>query len=549
MRLPAGLRETGGTIEKDSGLPQEHSTGQRTILGLLSSLLLFMPCMGSLQAAEQLEVQLDGMVLPINIDDISSWVSRHDSEGSELIIWLRLLDPVSKQGLQKLLNASLISNRSMARQMLRSWAGLKLLDEISDLVQVDGDKRGMIFLNTLEQLLKSQEQVTTLELLKALPASRIRIDLDELLKVANRWRIQLEGHQELLKSLRGLPASSRAMPSGRHSQSLLLRQPQFISLRVKHRQAPLRLQFWKSSKSAPSRQSWVALMPGLGGAPDHFRWLAKGLSDQGWPVVVLEHPGSDAQAVQALLEGRRPPPGAEVLPDRLSDLSALLKAHNQGELPIAKQQLVLMGHSLGALTAVLATGAVPHEGLEKRCQKALDGIPLTNLSQLLQCQLTDVPLARFERPKDLTAIIGLNSFGSLLWPLKGHDLVKVPVLFAGGTLDLITPPSSEQLALLLALSPHSLSRVILFEGGSHFSVIQVSDNSSSSSNDDDLFRLGDDLVGIHPESVRKLLSSEIKTFLTQVEANRVLEKSHHLETDGLRMHRLNRSGIEKLPLP
>ena len=46
--------------------------------------------------------------------------------------------------------------------------------------------------------------------------------------------------------------------------------------------------------------------------------------EKGWPVVLLEHPGSDARAVKALLDGSRTLPGAEVLPERLADLKVEL---------------------------------------------------------------------------------------------------------------------------------------------------------------------------------------------------------------------------------
>ena len=168
-------------------MPLERSTGQRIVVGLLSSLVLGLSGLLPLKAAEQLEVQLDGMVIPIKIEDLAQWGKSKPEDRSELSIWLRLLDRESREGLQKLLQAPLLNNRSMARQMLHSWAGLKLLDEISDLVRVDGDSRGTIFLNTLEQLLKQQSQVTAMDLLEALPAERIRIDLDELLLDAKRW--------------------------------------------------------------------------------------------------------------------------------------------------------------------------------------------------------------------------------------------------------------------------------------------------------------------------------------------------------------------------
>jgi len=547
MQLPAEMRETGTTSEEDSGLPLERSTGQRIVVGLLSSLVLGLSGLLPLKAAEQLEVQLDGMVIPIKIEDLAQWGKSKPEDRSELSIWLRLLDRESREGLQKLLQAPLLNNRSMARQMLHSWAGLKLLDEISDLVRVDGDSRGTIFLNTLEQLLKQQSQVTAMDLLEALPAERIRIDLDELLLDAKRWYQHIQSQQQLVQALRSVPVRGETMASGDGVEALPSLGAQLIKLRVAHRRDPLPLHLWKPAPSAPSRGGWVALMPGLGGSPDHFRWLAAGLSLQGWPVVVLEHPGSDAKAVQELLEGRRPPPGAEVLPDRLADLKAVLTAHDQGELPLPGERLVLMGHSLGALTAVLAAGAIPADGLEQRCRRALDGLPLTNLSRLLQCQLADVSLPTVDPRHDLQGIVALNSFGSLLWPRSGDASIEVPVLLAGGTLDLITPPASEQLALLLTISSHPASRALLFEGGSHFSPIQVPSDPAPGAGQD-LFRLGDELVGIKPQAVQRQLLVEITSFLEQVEKRERLEISAHLEIDGLRLHRLNRAGIERLNL-
>ena len=93
------------------------------------------------------------------------------------------------------------------------------------------------------------------------------------------------------------------------------------------------------------------------GHPNHFHWLARSLMQAGWPVLVLEHPGSDAAAVQGLLEGRQSFDGAAALRDRLADLEAVLEAQQRGDLNIPGTEVVLMGHSLGALTALLAMGS------------------------------------------------------------------------------------------------------------------------------------------------------------------------------------------------
>ena len=187
-------------------------------------------------------------------------------------------------------------------------------------------------------------------------------------------------------------------------------------LAVGHRSRPLRLERW-IPQSPRADRTWVLMMPGLGGDPNHFHWLARSLMQAGWPVVVLEHPGSDAAAVHALLEGRQSFDGAAALRDRLADLVAVLDAQRRGDLNIPGTDVVLMGHSLGALTAVLASGAHPVPGMEQRCEGALAGLPLTNLSELLQCELAAGRVlegnAMASPPR---AVVGLNSFGGLIWP-------------------------------------------------------------------------------------------------------------------------------------
>ena len=523
-----------------------RSIGKWVVVRLLGSLLLVVVGVLPLKAAEQLEVQLEGMVIPIRIGELTDWGRSEGGSSSELTTWLDLLDNETRINLLELLQAPLVRDQSMARQMLGSWAGRRLLDAVSDLIRVDDDSSGDAVLRTLERLLDRQAQVTTLDLLEALPARSVRIDLDGLLEVASRLRQQLQNHQQLLQALDRFPSLSVSPQSALALDAGPEITPELVVLSVPHRARPLSLEVWRPSLSSlHSRSSWVLMMPGLGSSPDHFRWLAITLSRHGWPVVLLEHPGSDAKAVQALLMGRQPPPGAEVLPDRLEDLQAVLMAHQQGRLQLPGQRLVLAGHSLGSLTALLAAGADPEPGLAERCAKALDDLSLTNLSRLLQCQLSDVPLPKQKPIPQLEAIVALNSFGSLLWPGHGDAAVPVPVLFAGGTFDLITPPLSEQLDLLLATPAHPASRVLLVEGASHFSPVRV-EAQPGKDQEDDLFQLGEELVGVQPLAVQSVLAAEIRIFLEQVESGEALVGSSHQQLGSLRMHRLDRSAVENL---
>ena len=317
-------------------------------------------------------------------------------------------------------------------------------------------------------------------------------------------------------------------------------------LPASHRSQGVRVQIWSGPRKSSDQSSWVLLMPGLGGDPEHFHWLARSIAANGWPVAVLDHPGSDAAAVQALLEGRRPFVGKQALLDRTKDLETALRAKRFGQLPIQGDQVVLIGHSLGALTALLAVGVQPVDGLRERCTHALDDLPLTNLSQLLQCELAAGGVLNAQRPTTpLRAVVGINSFGNLVWPMSASGRIEQPLLLMGGTLDLITPPLSEQLALLSALGGHPASRAVIVEGASHFSPIRV-EGQLGGGTGEDLFRLGEEFVGVQPLEVQRLLSEELILFLQQVESDEPMGVSRHLRSGSIRWHRLNRQDADRL---
>ncbi len=503
-----------------------------------------LPC----EAAQKLEVQFEGMSIPIEIKELLEWSRTRDNYGSELFSWLRLLDSQSRDGLLRLLNAPLLKDQSMGRQMLRSWVGRQLLDEVSDLIRLDNDSSGEKVIEKFESLLESQPEVSTLDLLEALPAKSIYLDLDALLKLASRWRAELKIQEELVIALRKIPSTSEVISATRLKATKESLQPSMALkfLTVDHREDPLSLHVWTPADSNNlSRSSWIVFMPGLGGSQDHFRWLAESLSREGWPVVVLQHPGSDAKAVQALLEGKRSAPGAEVLPDRLADLNSVLAAKKNGNITLKGEKVILMGHSLGALTSFLAAGAYPVSGLYNRCSKVLDSLALTNLSQLLQCQIVDVKLLKQNNIEELNAIVAINSFGSLLWPDPGDANIQVPLLLTGGTYDLITPPLSEQLGLLIATKPNLYSRVLLIEGASHFSPIRVEGQVDQKSGDD-LFQLGEAIVGVQPVLAQGLLASEIIRFLSNLELGIGVETSIHMQRGPLKLHILDRFKAKEL---
>ncbi len=486
------------------------------------------------------------MSIPISIKELIDWSNGEEETNSELASWLYLLGFKERKSLAKFLATPLVRDKSMARQILQSWSGRKLLDEVSDLILMDEDSSGESVLDTLETLLNKKDEVTTLDLLNSLSVKAIHIDLDGWIEVANNWRSELNKQQKLISDLLSIDKKS-AKSYKRNFLPFEIKESEYklISLNVSHRNEPLNLEIWNPSFREKTRKNWILLMPGLGGDRNHFNWLARSLSHNGWPVVVLDHPGSDSLALEALVKGRLHLPGAEVIPDRLNDLDSVLNAKKSGKIDISAEKVVLMGHSLGALTAIFASGVKIDNQLENRCQKVFDNLSLTNLSSLLQCQLVDITLKDRENMENLSAIVGMNSFGSFLWQKNLDNQMNIPLFLTGGTFDLVTPSISEQLGLLLALSSSPLSRVLLIEGASHFSPIRVQGQMKQSEGKD-LFNLGESIVGYHPLSVQSLLSFEILRFLENLEEKKSIPSNTNQIKDELKFHILDRTLIEKL---
>jgi len=171
-----------------------------------------------------------------------------------------------------------------------------------------------------------------------------------------------------------------------------------------------------------------------------------------------------------------------------------------------------MGHSLGALIALLYEGNQPTDQLEDKCDSALKDFALTNLSKLLQCQLSEIPFPKKNNTNKASAIVGFNSFGSLVWPKENSAGIKTPTLLIGGTYDLITPLMNEQFRVFSALNNPS-NRFLIIEGASHFSPIRI--NKSFEENND-LFKVSESFIGSDPIIVQDLSAKFIVEFLKNI---------------------------------
>mgnify|MGYP003314409531 CR=1 FL=1 len=89
----------------------------------------------------------------------------------------------------------------------------------------------------------------------------------------------------------------------------------------------------------------IIFMPGLGGDINNFRWIGIELSRRGWPVLFIDHKGSNSRALLEVLEGSNTiPSSADFFLYRIKDLSAVIKAHNNGKFGLANNSYLSLIH-------------------------------------------------------------------------------------------------------------------------------------------------------------------------------------------------------------
>ena len=97
-----------------------------------------MPLAPPAQAAQDLVVQLDGLTLPLDIDQLATWARNPAHPRGDLGVWFDLLQPGSRQDLLRLLRAPLVQDRSLGRQLIESWAGEQVLGAMGEVISGAG---------------------------------------------------------------------------------------------------------------------------------------------------------------------------------------------------------------------------------------------------------------------------------------------------------------------------------------------------------------------------------------------------------------------------
>ena len=122
----------------------------------------------------------------------------------------------------------------------------------------------------------------------------------------------------------------------------------------------------------------------------------------------------------------------------------------------------------------------------------------------------------------------------------------MPVLFIGGTYDLITPLTSEQFKLFLSTTSNPLNRFLIIEGASHFSPIRINEDNSENLEVIDIFKIDNSFIGSNPILVQNLSLKVIVEFLENLKNNESIKISKNQTESNLNFHILDRNTLKEI---
>ncbi|MEO0539404.1 MAG: alpha/beta hydrolase [Cyanobacteria bacterium P01_A01_bin.105] len=393
-------------------------------------------------------------------------------------------------------------------RFLHTRQGEYLLNILADVIRTAGRRqdlralRGPLILSAAD----GPEGLTLLNVLRNFPTSTVRVDLAKGFAIArelDRTVLQTSAALDYINREANRQADERPLTNDDKAAISRATQPgpYPIERTALRRNTPLPVDIYApvSVTGQPlTERPAVVISHGLGYDETVFRYLAEHLASHGFVALAVEHRGSSAAQINALLTGR----SAMVVPDnefteRPQQITALLddlEAQTNWQQLIDFNRIGILGQSFGGYTALSLAGAdLNFERLETACPP---GTLSLNISLLLQCQALDLRTANQQQldlsDRRVRAAIAINPITSVLFGEASLNQVRRPTLILAGGADTVAPALAEQIYPYTWLTTPDRYLMVM-PLGTHFSVSAMSDTGSEA------FALPPEFIGQQPD--------------------------------------------------
>lgn len=454
---------------------------------------LFPTVLNPALSAERIFVNYSLFGRSISIRALETY-AREGKLTGELVSYARFIKPKQlaqlREGLLQKIEFSPIS----LSQFLYSSTGQIILGRGSQVIQTPVSQGSFYALRSALILAANDpEGFTPLSVLRHYPSPEILVNVEEIVAIAKETNRLFKQTSAIVKETQSVPIGSPLSTSDatrlRDWQKSGSFKWQKTTLSLQDA-SPKRLNYTQQVRNfladlyvpeTDRPQPMVVISHGLNSDRQSYKYLAEHLASYGFVVVVPEHPGSNKQQIQSLLEGR----GSDVAQpteflDRPLDVQFVLDTLQglsqtdprfQGKLNL--EQVGIIGQSFGGYTSLAMAGApINFEGLRKSCGQGLS--KTLNISLVLQCQALSVPVAQYALTDSrIKAAIAINPIASAVLGSTSLAQVQIPTMMMSGSDDVIAPAWFEQIQPYEALATPQ-RYFVMIQNSNHFSTIAQS---------------------------------------------------------------------------
>lgn len=463
-------------------------------LQVLSSLLPIALVQAPSWSAERVYLSYGLLERSISVAALEAYAQKGELD-SDLYVYSQYIQPERLAQLRRGLQVRAQLSPIAVSQFLYSPQGEILLRRLGQVIQPESRDTGFFAIRAaLILAASSPEGLTPLNVFRQFPTRGIRIDLQRTLEIADALGDLINRTSEITAEIAKLAEAAAAPLPGttlpdlsargsftwqKETFRLVDRSRGILTALGRERVFPVDVYLPQPrSRPLPASVPLVVISHGLGSDRTTFQYLAEHLASHGFAVAVPEHPGSNAQQLQALIAGT----ASEVASpsefvDRPLDIKFLLdeltrRANSDpryGRLNL--QQVGVLGQSFGGYTVFALAGApINFSQLQKDCNpQALDNT--LNISFLLQCRAAALPTANYNLSDPrVKAIFAINPITSAVFGEAGIRQVNVPTLIVAGNADTIAPALPEQLQPFTWLQTRDRYLAVI-DRGTHFSAL------------------------------------------------------------------------------
>lgn len=470
---------------------QSHSIWSKTyglVLGIAAIACSAFPS----QAAERVYLSYASANISVSVEALEAYVQEKETH-PELDSYLLLLDPADQEEFRQVLQDSVQLDPVIVDQFFRSPTGKWALQKLGDLIQAQsnpqdgtGVENGSEAIRTaLVKASQDPQGMSLINILRFFPGEGIYLNTALMFKLRDQIETLLKETDAVVTQVVKLSQQEENRTSSLDFQ----RQPdlrQLGSYAVKlqsrilfdsrrNRRLPVDLYLPDPLNSVnlgqPNSIPIIVVSHGLGTDRSSYADFGRHLASHGFAVALVQHPGSDAEQVQALLSGQ----ASEVFKvtefiDRPKDISFLLdelERHNAGVYnnQLNLNQVGVTGYSFGAYTALAIGGAkIDFDNLQLDCLSTLDSV---NLARVFQCRALELTRQDYQlRDPRVKAIMPINPINSSIFGQQSLSQVDIPIFWKTSGKDTISPVASEQVQSFTWLKTPE-KYLLLAEGDHH----------------------------------------------------------------------------------